>query len=615
MAKSKEQCINIISKNFDSIKDKQNLLKPLEDSIKAISEAEFGVLWRYDEDANSVENLMNSTQLVLKLSNSLLNDVIASKQGMFDNHIASHRKFNQLLDNPLKIKIKSILLLPVLTNNNKVIGVITAYNSIEYEKDFQRYNLRCLDLLNRYAIKIINSEDLETLQQVTKVKKAVSPTVTSSTTPLSKSIHVNLEKTLDEKRQKIEELEKKLNIQQKIIAELEEKKTIYEVEVVNEDINYVEENNNLNGIDKDSQTILKFLSNEITCFSNENHKIYQLLEIIKNSLHNQEQLAFINNQIEKSQLVQGLANELYKQERLTSTLNTFNSYRSISSITNLYTITFLHQSMLFNVFIAPTLPSQIRADEDKIKSLLIHLINNTCGLIENRGIIELYVSFSSDTESLNIEIKGFKEQVRGGFFGRSKSSHSLITTHTGVGLSICSNLVNLLGGKLKLSTIGKDEYSFMINLPTKVIRENKKVFHSKKPLKIGILLDDNNLPTFENLKRYLKSFGIVESNILVFKNAKKLNGIKLSHLICFENMLSEKVNINGFDSVTIMKYLQEDIRRKYNLKVDVNELLINSYYGMVLQKILFPHVEIEDLNSGTLIKEDTFFGKLKRLYS
>jgi len=36
---------------------------------------------------------------------------------------------------------------------------------------------------------------------------------------------------------------------------------------------------------------------------------------------------------------------------------------------------------------------------------------------------------------------------------------------------------------------------------------------------------------------------------------------------------------------------------------------------MVLQKILFPNVEIEDLTQGTVIKEETFLGKLKRLYA
>jgi len=604
MAKSKEQCINIISENFNLIEDKKNLLDALEESIKEICEAEYGLLWSYNEENESVENLMSSNSLTLKLSNSLLNDIINNKKGIFDNHIASHRKFNQILDNPLKIKIKSILLLPVLTNDDKIIGVIAAYNSMDYAKEFQRYTLRCLELLNVHAIKIIKSNNLENVQNFIKIKKSTPPTSLPS-----KKVSLNSEKKLDSKDEKIKELEKKLNIQKKIIDKLEEKESVYEVEIVNDDVYYAEENNN------NVHLILDFLSNEITCFSNENHKIYQFLEIIKNSLHNQEQLAFINHEIDQSQLIQNLANELYKQERLTTTLNIFNSYSTMASIANLYTITFLHQKMLFNVFIDPKLPSEIRADEDKIKSLLIHLINNTCGLIENRGVIELLVSFSAETKCLNIEIKGFKAQKVGGFFRNSKSNHSLITSNTGVGLSICSNLVNLLDGKLKLSTIGKDEYSFMVNLPIETVSKNKKVFHAKKPLKIGILLDESNLPTFENLKKYFKSFGIVESNLVVFRNVKKINGIKLSHLICFENMLSQKINMGAFDSVTVMKYLQEDMRRKYNLETDVNELLINSYYGMVLQKILFPDIEIEDLNRGTLIKEETFLGKLKRLYS
>ena len=623
MSKSKEQCSNIISKNFSGMEDddNKNLLEAIELSIKEICASEFGLLWRYDRDSNTVKILNQDNMESLKVSSSLLEEVIVSKKGFYDNHIASHRNFNPTFDNPQKIKIKSLLIVPILDKDKVIIGLISAYNSVDHGEEFQRYDLRCLNLLNALAFKII---EVDKSEHPSKVKKSTNPiskknVIEKKTLPkevkktVSKAVSkADLEEALKKEKEKVQRLEKELTQKVNELNATVEEASVYDSELVEEDENFAVDSNEKNN---EIKTILDFLGNEVTYFANEEHKIYLFLEIIKNSLHDKEQLRFIDNQLDKSQLVNGLATELYTRERLPVNLEPFSPYAVIASVVNLYTSHFSNKNMIFNSFIDPHLPSSIILDVDKVKSLIIHLINNVCGLIGKQGTVSLAVVFSHETQTLDIEIQGIKEQENNGFFSSSKSNHSLVTSDTGLGLSISSNLVNILGGKLKLSTIGKDEHSFIVSLPAEISVENKKTFYSKSPLKIGILMSEENQLALDNLQCYLGSFGITKSNILIFKSYKKMNNIKISHLICFENMLSQKISMKNFSSVTILKYSEEKMQRKYNIDTEVNELFVNSYYGMHLQKILLPHIPLEEMEEGTVLKEDTFFGKIKRLYS
>ena len=610
MSKSKEQCNTIISRNFAGKEEIKSLLNAIEQSIKEICSAEFVLIWQYNKESNSLKILNKDKVSILKVNNSLMKQVLLKKEGFFDNHVASHRDFNEILDNPLKIQIKSLLIFPILDKEKNIHGVLTAYNSLSYGKNFQRYDLRCLGLLNRYALKIttINSSN------TTIVKKKKPIDVESK-----KMTRAKLEEKLLVERKKVEHLEQKLEEKKKQIEELKEKllEKTKELKVKNKvyEVEFVEEISSVDSSKKsDIQTIFDFLTKEVTYFANEEHMIYLFLEIIRNSLHHKEQLHFINEKLKKKGFINSLINELCIQKKLVLQKEEFNPTHSIARVAHLYTSVLSSRGITFNIFIDPHLPLLINADIHRIKSIIIHLMNNISGLVSQNGLVELYVKFLREINSLEIDIKGIKEQEKSGFFSTSKFNHSVVTSETGLGLSISSNLANLLGGKLKLTTIGLDEHSFVVELPIEIIKNNNVVFYQKNPIKIAIIAQEENKNSLNLLQNYLLSFGINKTNIVIVKNYKDIKNINFSHLFCFENMLSKKVDLDNFNSVTIFKFLDEDIRKKYNIKQPINEIVSNSYYGLELQKILFPHIEIEDTIEGTLVKKESILTKLKRLY-
>ena len=623
MSKSKEQCNAIISNNLAGKEDSESLLNAIEQSIKEICSAEFTLLWQYNKETNSLKILNKDKVSILKINDSLMKQVLFKKQGFFDNHVASHRDFNEIFDNPLNIQIKSLLISPILDKDQTVIGMFTAYNSFSHGEDFQRYDLRCLSLLNAPALKILNLSNSPQYSNITVEKKVTLPKVikTDSSlknikkTELEEALLVekkkvkNLEQKLQEEKNRIQELTKKLLEQTKALNAIKHDSNIYEAELV-------EETSSVNSSQKsDTQIIFDFLTKEVTYFANKEHMLYLFLEIIRNSLHQQEQLHFINEKLNQTGLINSLVNELCVQEKLVIQREEFNPTHEIAHVAHLYISTLSIREITFNIFIDPQLPLFVVADIHRIKSIIIHLMNNISGLVSQQGVVELYVQFARATSSLVIDIKGIKEQEKSGFFSTAKFNHSVVTSETGLGLSISSNLANLLGGKLKLTTIGLDEHSFMVELPVEVIKDNNIVFYPKQPIKIAILVEENNEHSLKLLEHYLSSFGIIQTNIMIVRNYKKIKNMRFSHLFCFENMLTQKLDLEGFTSVTILKYSDEDMAKKHKIKRPINEIVLNSYYGLDLQKILFPHIKVKDIVKGTLVKKDTFFGKLKRLYS
>ena len=633
MSKSKEQCINIISRRFDNIENKNDfkaLLIALEESIKEICGSEIGLFSILDGENEKLRILNKNIDLTTSFNNSVMETVLFSKKGFFDNSITRHKKYREEIDNPLNIKIKSTIVVPILDEQKeKVLGFLSASNSIGNNKEFERYETRSLGLLDNYSRKIIRliksqknekipfkKEEKESKELKKNNKILNKENLEFSDNGFSIKISIEernseLEKELTIQLEKIEKLEKELSLKNESKTLSSNKDLISINEILEKDSNH----STRDGLGY----VLDFLTNEVTYLANEEHKIYLFLEIIKNSLHNKEQLNFIERELNNSHLINNLANELYTREKMPLLFEEFNTFKIFSSVGNLYYRSFSDENIIYNIFIEPKLSTVMISDVGKVKSLIVHLMNNVYGFISKGGVVDFLVFSSKEEDILNIEIKAFMpNEVRNikNLFKTKLTTHNIITNDKGLGLSVCSNLINILGGKLKLSREGSDEHSFMASIPIKIIPEKKqKEFISKIPIKIAVLLSEEDNYAYQNLKRYFLAFNILESDILVFQNYKKMDNIKFSHLFCFESMLSEKIDKGNFSSITILKYKEKKLDHDALNNISVNELTINAYYGMALQQILFPHLPVEEIENGTIIIEDSFLRKFNNMVS
>jgi signal transduction histidine kinase len=614
MSKSKEQCINIINQQFHDLKDEHDekaLFIALEKSIKEISSAEFALVWIMDNEANKIKTFYQNRRWELELKESILQKVLLSKKGFFDNYVVSQLQYNPNIDNILKVKIKSMIAVPVLDKaKDKVMAFIVAFNSVNNKEIFRRYDIRSLGLLDTYISNIIRSttdkdlaiEPLPKKLDRTKIKPLVVQQ--KETKRVTRKTKMELERELEIQKEKLRLLEEELSLKTEALESKEAEIQDYALTVISE-----EEVVNPINHKSDIYTIFNFLNNEVSYLANEEHKVYLFLEIIKNSLHNKEQLHFLNGELEKIQLIEKLANALYTREKMPILLEPFNIYQLVNDISTLYSKTFSDKNITFNIFLDPTTPNFLISDKDKIKSLIVHLINNIFNFTAQLGAIELSLNFSDVNELLTLEIKSFnaiETQKTKNFFSHKEVNHSLTSSESGLGLSVGSNLVKILGGKLKLSAMGKEKHLFTVFLPIKQSRESQPLEFHRKDMKVAILMNEENSLAVENLIHYLIVMGIDDKFIFTFKSSKKLKGVRFSHLFCFENIFDDNLDFKSFNSITVLKYSQKRLNLQKNM---VNTLYVNSYYGMELQKILFPTMQSVDFKENTLLIEDSFLSK------
>jgi len=619
MSKSKEESINIINKEFHGLKDKKDtksLFLALETSIKDINSSEFSLVWFIDNSKKKINTFFNNRSMTLLLEKSILEQVFVSKKAFFDNYVVSHQKYNQKIDNILNIKIKSMMVVPIIDKiKGEVVACIASFNSVNNHKgDFRRYDIRSLGLLEPYVfdlLKLLNSSNMETkIENKDKIKREIQPLKKKSLPRVTRKTKLELEEEIKRQKEKIILLEKELILNKELLERKERENQEYITSIVEEEEVI---------LNSDIYAVLEFLTNEVSYLANEEHKIHLFLEIIKNSLHNKEQLHFLNMELEKTEFIENIATKLYKREKMPIVLNSFNIHQLINDVVLLYSRIFSDKDITLNIFLTPVVPDFLDSDKYKIKSIIVHLLNSMCNFTNKGGAIEINLDFSNVAEVLTIDIKAIKphkiKEIKK-FFKQEEINNSLTSSHKGLGLSVSSNLINILGGKLKLSTLGENEHIFTVLLPMKKSKNAKnRIFFDTPTIKVAILMSEDNRDYFslQNLVRYLISMGIDEKFIVTFNSYKKMSNMNFSHLFCFENMFSSEFKFQNFSSVTVLKYSQNSLKIKRNQKHTIYELYINSYYGLELQKILFPDMPTVELNKNTLLVEDSFLSKFSNV--
>ncbi|WP_048692872.1 hybrid sensor histidine kinase/response regulator [Catenovulum maritimum] len=144
---------------------------------------------------------------------------------------------------------------------------------------------------------------------------------------------------------------------------------------------------------------------------------------------------------------------------------------------------------------------QVLADDIRISQILGNLISNAIKFTESGCItVSCHVLEPSEAEMANIEFAvkdtgiGLTDEQQANIFNAFEQADSSTTRKyggTGLGLALCQKLVNLMGGKLKVTSEQGEGSCFYFSLPLKV---EKKAFHHIAPEAIhnstAIIIDD-----------------------------------------------------------------------------------------------------------------------------
>jgi signal transduction histidine kinase/CheY-like chemotaxis protein len=274
----------------------------------------------------------------------------------------------------------------------------------------------------------------------------------------------------------------------------------------------------------------------------------------------QHLLNLINDVLSMSQIEAGKVNLNFEF---------FNLRKIIKSVKDIVGLAAAQKGLNFLVDIDDNLPKLVYFDQNKLKQILINLLNNAIKFT-TKGHIHLLISFDSDTfsdygikfevidtgegmdsDELEILFQAFQQTTTG---RNSKQG-------TGLGLAISQNFVRLMGGQIQVASQRKQGTNFWFTLPIDSTKVQVDMPHVDRPVRQFV----NHLAPQDQIPKIL----IIEDQA----DQRELLNSQLQEI-----GFMTKVAKNGAEGISIWEEWQPDL-----LLLDLRMPSVDGY--MVIKEI------------------------------
>jgi len=285
----------------------------------------------------------------------------------------------------------------------------------------------------------------------------------------------------------------------------------------------------------DTIEIYKFLANAIKepsrakdhFLANMSHEIRTPLNgivgftnILKESDLREDQQEFVDIIEESSQNLIRIVNDILDFSKVNSgkielEKITFNVMEKFEATIDAYAAKAGEKNILLGLFIDPNLPTELIGDPAKISQVLTNLLSNAVKFTKEEGEVDIIVEKLSENRksvTLKFSVKdsgiGIGEHQQSKIFdafSQADASTSRKFGGTGLGLTISSKFVELMGGKLEIKSIVGEGSTFFFSLTLKKLSVSKKREESQFTHLTTAYITDNNEPIKE-VEKYLQTY-------------------------------------------------------------------------------------------------------------
>ncbi len=202
-------------------------------------------------------------------------------------------------------------------------------------------------------------------------------------------------------------------------------------------------------------------------------------------------LTIINDILDFSKIESGKMNIVEVEYEPMSILN---------DVTNIVITRLEDKDVELIVDIDPTLPNRLYGDNDRIKQVILNIVNNAVKFTK-QGQVRIEVNYEKTLEDelllkvavvdTGIGIK--KEDLSKLFesFQQLDSKRNRNIEGTGLGLSICKRLLTLMNGSIDVQSVYEEGSTFFIEIPQKIIDDKPSIFvNSHEPIHAAGLIDN-----------------------------------------------------------------------------------------------------------------------------
>ncbi len=286
----------------------------------------------------------------------------------------------------------------------------------------------------------------------------------------------------------------------------------------------------------------------------------------------------------------------------------FNLKASLSGVKNMFAMRVAQKDLYLNMKWDEKLPEWIKLDENRLKQVLINLLSNAIKFTHKGGIeiiVDLAEQLSDEKIKIKISVKdsgiGISDKDQALLFQKFSQVDTSLTRNfegSGLGLSICKELVRLMGGTIGVnSEIGSGSTFWFSFITKKIIddpekkQQRKKIFEARK-LNYEILLVEDKLVNQKVIKMMLMNMGCKVDIALNGQDALDQLEIKSYDLILMDIMMPV---MDGMTATTKIKQKKEITAPVVGLSANAMEGDAEKYIKAGMDDYLVKPVTFEKL--------------------
>ncbi len=202
-------------------------------------------------------------------------------------------------------------------------------------------------------------------------------------------------------------------------------------------------------------------------------------------------------------------------------ITSFSLDQVIQDVVNIVSYKINEQEISFRLSKDPLVPNWFFGDSKRIEQVLLNVLNNAAKFT-NAGEVSLdirLIAKENDNYHISFTVQdtgiGMSEEQVNKLFTPFEQGDSSINRRfggSGLGLSIVKNLLDLMGGEIKVFSTPREGSTFIITLPLEVDKEKEdaytKVLSADQFRDVRTLVLEKSGATINLIESYLDSFGI-----------------------------------------------------------------------------------------------------------